>query len=116
MTRRQWLLAATVGFALVLCAFVVVGLVIGAKEQFGGLVGSSFLGTIVAMVMGGALALLIAVWKLPERSTLAGRGVLAWGLLAVSSPAFGIMFLLPWGVLALSAPLVGAALVKWFRA
>jgi len=34
---------------------------------------------------------------------------------ALTSPAFGLMFLLPWGVLALSLPLVIAILMRLFR-
>jgi hypothetical protein len=38
-----------------------------------------------------------------------------WGLIALTSPAFRIMFLLPWGVLALSLPFVVAILIALFR-
>jgi hypothetical protein len=34
---------------------------------------------------------------------------------ALTSPLFGIMFLLPWGALLLSAPLILVVLVLWFR-
>jgi hypothetical protein len=38
-----------------------------------------------------------------------------WGLIALTSPGFGLMFLLPWGLVALGLPLVIAILLRHSR-
>jgi hypothetical protein len=38
--------------------------------------------------------------------------LLLWALIALTSPAFGMLFLVPWGVLALTLPIVIAAFVS----
>lgn len=107
---------ASVGFGLILFALAMVCLVLFAKEQFGWLVGSRFLGSVVALVLGGALLMIVAVLMLPaERKHWMGWAVLVWALIAITSPLFGFMFLLPWGVLFFSAPLILVVLVLWFR-
>jgi MFS family permease len=113
--RRKWLIAASVGCALVALAMITVALVIADKPHFGWLVGSMFLPAITSGVLLGAIILLIAAWNLPERKRWQGLTLMAWALIALASPAFGIMFLLPWGVLALSLPLVIASLILLFR-
>jgi hypothetical protein len=40
---------------------------------------------------------------------------MVWALIALTSPAFGFLFLLPWGFLAVTLPLVIVALVGAFR-
>jgi MFS family permease len=113
--RRKWLIAASIGCAMVALAMITATLVISDKAHFGWLVGSMFLPVITSGAIVGAIVLLIATWNLPERKRWQGLTLMLWGLLALTSPAFGIMFLLPWGVLALSLPLVIAALVILFR-
>jgi len=103
---RGWLIVVTVGFALVLCAMIVVGLVIADKPHFGWLVGGAFLPVITSGVLAGGIVMLIGGFMLPERKTWRGIVLLLWALIAVTSPAFGIMFLLPWALLAVSVPLV----------
>src|SRR5688572_1064947 len=99
---RRWLMIAAIGAALVVIAMVVVALVIADKEHFGWLVGSAFLPIITSGVLVGAAVLLIGAWNLPQRKTWRGYTLLAWGLIALTSPVFGIMFLLPWGLLVLT--------------
>lgn len=107
---------ASIGVALVVLAMIVVALVIGAKEQFGWLVGSMFLPIITSGVFIGALLLLVAAWKLPERkNNWRGHFLLVWALVAITSPAFGLMFLLPWAILALTLPVVISILVTFSR-
>ena len=113
--RRKWLLAASVGCALVVVALVVVALVLADKPHFGWLVGTWFLEVLTCGILAGALVLLISAWNLPERKRWQGLTLIAWALVALASPAFGLMFLLPWGVLLLALPLVIAALVILFR-
>ena len=105
-SRRRWLMVAKIGVALVTLAMVVVALVIFAKEQFGELVGPAFLPVITSGVLVGSIMVIVAALRLPERKTWRGIVILAWGLIGLTSPAFGIMFLLPWGLLALSLPVV----------
>jgi hypothetical protein len=111
MSKTGWLRVATIGVALVVLAMVVSFLVIADKERFGFLVGSAFLGVITSGVLVGGILVVIAAWKLPERKSWRGIALIVWGLIALTSPAFGLMFLLPWGVLALMLPVVIVALV-----
>ena len=109
--RPLWPALATTGVVLVVLAMAVSALVIADKENFGWLVGSAFLPAITSGVMVGALLLLVAAWKLPQRRTWRGIALILWGLIALTSPAFGYLFLLPWGLLVLSLPVIIAALV-----
>lgn len=113
--RRSWLYLAAAGVILVVLALAVVALVLVDKNHFGGLVGSAFLGSVTGAVIVGGLVLAVATWKLPLRRTWRGAVLFVWALIAVTSPLFGIMFLLPWSVLALSLPLVIAILYTQFR-
>jgi hypothetical protein len=49
---------------------------------------------------------------LPVRKSWRGIALIVWGLVAATSPAFGLMFLVPWGLLAVTLPLVIAILVR----
>ena len=112
---RKWLLGAVVGCAMVSLAMATATLVVADKKHFGWLVGSMFLPVITSGVVVGAVVLLISAWKLPERKRWQGLTLIAWGVIALTSPVFGILFLLPWCVLALSLPIVIAALVTLMR-
>ena len=114
-SRRRWLYVATVGFAIIALTMVVVALVLVDKKHFGQLVGGSFLGVIICNVIVGGLLLLVATWNLQERRTWRGITLIVWSLIAVTSPGFGYLFLMPWGVLALSLPLVASILFTAFR-
>jgi polyferredoxin len=114
--RNLWLNLAIVGVALVIIAMIVVALVIIDKPHFGWLVGSMFLPVITSGVMVGSLILLIAAWKLPERNTWRRHMLLIWALVALTSPAFGMMFLFPWGLLVVALPFVIVALAGLRRA
>lgn len=96
---------------VLLLAFVVVA----DKKHFGGMVGSYFLQTMFGGLFLGALILLVASWRLHERRNWRGRTLIAWALIALTSPLFGWMFIMPWMVLALTLPLVIAALVSLWR-
>jgi hypothetical protein len=97
---------ATIGCALVVIAMVAVALVLFDKPHFGFLVGTWFLEVVSCGVIVGGLVLLIAAWNLPERATWRGVVLFIWALVALTSPVFGIMFLLPWALLALTLPLI----------
>lgn len=114
-THRRWLILASIGFALVLLAMVIVFLVVVAKTQFGSLVGPAFLPAITGTVLFGGAAMMLAVLMLPNRKSWRSIVVVVWSLIALTSPLFGIMFLLPWGVLLASSPVVFAVLLRWFR-
>lgn len=109
---RRWAILATIGCALVTLTLIVVALVIVDKKHFGWMVGSAFLGVITSGVMLGAVLVLIAAWKWSRPWTWRGIVLLVWALIALTSPLFGIMFLLPWGVLAITLPLVIVILVQ----
>ncbi len=109
--RRVWLNLATTGVVLVVIAMAVSALVVVDKPDFGWLVGSAFLPVITSGVIIGSILLLVSAWKLPQRKTWRGIALILWGLIALTSPAFGIMFLFPWGVLALTLPVIIVALV-----
>jgi hypothetical protein len=112
---RLWLNLVTAGVAMVVVAMIVVALVLIDKPHFGDLVGPYFLQVITSGVMVGAILVLIGAWKLPDR-TWRRRILLIWALVALTSPAFGIMFLLPWGALVAALPWVVAALWQLHRA
>jgi len=114
--RRGWLILTTIGCALIVIALAVTVLVLVDKPRFGWLVGSAFLPIIASGVLFGGLAVLIGAWNLSIRKTWRGWALLAWGLVALTSPAFGIMFLLPWTVLVLMLPVVVSILISSFRA
>jgi hypothetical protein len=114
-TRHGWLITATVGASLSALAMVTIALVMFDKPHFGWMVGTWFLAIISAGMMVGGIVLILGAWNLPERKSWRGILLMLWGLIALTSPAFGIMFLLPWGVLALSLPFVVAILIALFR-
>src|SRR3954447_17608274 len=105
-SRRGWLIAATIGVAMAVLTLLVLALTMLDKSHFGWLGGTWVLEIISAGMMVGGLILFISAWLLPERKTWRGITLLLWGLVAFTSPAFGIMFLIPWLVLALTLPLV----------
>ena len=113
--RRGWLIAATIGVVMVTIALIVSTLVTFDKPHFGFLVGTWFLPIIASGVMAGAILLLIAAFVLPERKSWRGIVLILWALIALTSPAFGIMFLLPWAVLAITLPIVIVILRALFR-
>jgi MFS family permease len=114
-TRRGWLITATIGVALATLAMLTIALVMLDKTHFGWMVGTWFLEIISSGMIAGGLVLLVVAAFLPERKTWRGILLIAWALIAITSPGFGLMFLLPWGVLALSLPLVIAILIRFFR-
>ncbi|MEA2414556.1 MAG: hypothetical protein QOI58_1213 [Thermoanaerobaculia bacterium] len=79
------------------------------------MVKSLFLEFISAGVMVGGLLVLLAGFFLPERKTWRGITLMLWGLIALTSPGFGLMFLLPWGLVAAALPLVIAILTRQSR-
>ncbi|MEO8379527.1 MAG: hypothetical protein ABI779_07665 [Acidobacteriota bacterium] len=113
--KRVWLMLTAVGCVLVSVALIVVGLVLLDKEHFGWLVGSVFLPILSSGVLVGSVVLLIGAWNLPERNSWRGITLIVWGLVALTSPALGLLFLASWGLLALSLPLVVTILMGMFR-
>lgn len=113
--RRGWVILAWVGCIMVLVAVVVVAAVMIDKTHFGWLLKSLFLEFVSAGVMIGGLIVFIAAWFLPERKTWRGIALMLWGLIAVTSPWFGLLFLVPWAVVAVGLPLVIAILRRQSR-
>jgi MFS family permease len=115
MSKKSWLLLATVGCALVVIAFIVTALVTFDKPHFGWLVGTWFLYVLTSGVIVGSVLILIGAFNIPERRTWRGLVLILWALIALTSPLFGLLFLLPWGVLVVTLPVVIAVLVALFR-
>jgi hypothetical protein len=113
--RRGWLIAAAIGVVMVTIALIVSALVTFDKPHFGFLVGTWFLAIIASGVIAGAILLLVAAFMLPDRKNWRGITLIIWALIALTSPAFGIMFLLPWAVLAITLPVVIVILRALFR-
>jgi hypothetical protein len=113
--RRGWLITAWIGVVMVLIPMLIVAAVIIDKPHFGWIVKSLFLEFISAGVMIGGLLVLLAGFFLPERKTWRGITLILWGLIALTSPGFGLMFLLPWGLVAAALPLVIAILIRQRR-
>ena len=114
-SRRRWLTLAAVGCGLVVLAILASALVIFDKKHFGWMVGSMFLVVISGGCIVGSVLMLIGALKLPERWTWRGILLLVWALIALTSPGFGYLFLVPWGVLALLLPVVIPVFVTLFR-
>jgi MFS family permease len=112
---RRWLILAMTGFGLVVLALTTTALVLADKARFGSLVGPMFLPSITSGAIVGSILLIVSAWNLPERKSWRGVTLLIWGLIALTSPAFGIMFLLPWGFLVVTLPFVIAAFVSLNR-
>jgi hypothetical protein len=107
--------------AMIGCGMVVLGMIVSVlvmidKEHFGWLVGSWFLAIIASGCLAGGVLVLVGTLKLPERRTWRGLVLLAWALIALTSPAFGYAFLLPWAVLVLMLPVVIPVFVQLYRA
>lgn len=114
MNRSRWLVTAIAGCAMVAIALFVALLVIVDKTNFGWLVGRYFLQTLTGGLFVGAVIMLAGAWNLHERRNWRGRTLIAWALVALTSPAFGLMFVLPWLLLALSLPVViGVFITLW---
>jgi hypothetical protein len=109
--HRGWLIAAWIGCIMVLVAILAVAAITYDKE----LVKPLFLEYVTAGVMVGGLIVFIAAWFLPDRKNWRGIALMVWGLIAVTSPWFGLLFLLPWAVVALGLPLVIAILLRHSR-
>ena len=112
LPRRAWVNAAIAGVVLVVVPMILAALVVWDKPHFGWMVTWMFLpATSIGVILGGLL-LIVAGFMLPIRKTWRGIALIVWGLIAVTSPGFGIMILLPWGVLVVTLPLVIAILVR----
>ncbi|HVG24877.1 MAG TPA: hypothetical protein VND45_12030 [Thermoanaerobaculia bacterium] len=116
MTRRRWLQLAAAGCAFVVLAMIVSALVLVDKTHFGWMVGTAFLGIITSGCIVGALLMLVSALMLPERKTWRGIVLIAWALIALTSPLFGFLFLVPWGVLVIMLAVVIPVFVTLFRA
>jgi hypothetical protein len=109
--QRGWVITAWVGVIMVLIAILTVAAVTFDKE----LVKPLFLEFVSGGVMAGGLIVFIAAWFLPDRKTWRGITLMVWGLIAVTSPWFGLLFLVPWAVVAVMLPLVIAILLRQSR-
>lgn len=112
---RKWLVMATIGCAMVVAAMAVALLALVDKKHFEPIVGRTFVQVITSGVIVGSIVLVAGASMLPERKTWPGIVLIVWGLIALTSPLFGFMFLLPWAALAVSLPIVILALVTLFR-
>ena len=115
MTHRK-LIATSAAFAVVLLAMAVVLLVAVDKPHVGWLVGWGFLPTISVGVIIGGVVMLVLTALSPVRTTWRGVTLILWALIAITSPLFGFLILLPWGVLVVSALLVAWILRDLFAA
>jgi hypothetical protein len=113
--RRAWLTVTTIGVAMVILALIVAALVVLDKERFGFLVGSMFLPVMTSGVLVGSLVVLAGAWNLPRHRGWHRIVLLVWGLIAITSPLFGILFIAPWTVLVVLSPAVIGALVILYK-
>jgi hypothetical protein len=113
--RRGWLQVATIGVALSTLAMLTIALTMLDKPHEW-LVGTWFLPIISSGMMVGGLVLIVAALMLPERKTWRGIALILWGLIALTSPWFGWVFLFPWALLALTLPLVIVILRRFSHA
>ena len=114
MHSRAWLILARIGVALVVLAMAVSWIVVADKRDFGWMVNAWFLPIITGGVLAGGILLLIAALMLrAEERKWRRYALIAWALIAITSPLFGLMFLFPWAVLVLTLPVVVVILAKW---
>ena len=113
--HRRALFAATAGCVMISTVLLLAALAIWFKPQFGGMVGPWFLPGMSVLVIAGALLVLFGGWKLRSRGGWQWIALLIWGAIALSSPAFGIMFMLPLGLLFVFLPVAIVALVLLWR-
>jgi hypothetical protein len=113
--HKKWVLLAAIGCALVTLTLIVTALVLFDKPHFGFLVGTWFLWVVSGGVFVGGLLVLIAAFMAPNRWSWRPVTLMIWALIALTSPAFGFLFLGPWSVLALMLPLVIVILVHGSR-
>jgi hypothetical protein len=109
--NRGWIITAWIGCIMVLIAIAAVAAATFDKE----LVKPLFLEFVSGGVMAGGLIVFIAAWFLPDRKTWRGITLMLWGLIAVTSPWFGLLFLVPWAVVAVALPLVMTILLRQSR-
>jgi hypothetical protein len=100
--QRVWVTTGWVGCAMVLIAILAVAAVSLDKD----IVKPLFLEYVTAGVMVGGLIVFIAAWFLPDRKNWRGITLMVWALIAVTSPWFGLLFLVPWAIVAVGLPLV----------
>ena len=115
MSNNSWVRVAAFGVALIVLPLLVSVLVMVDKDHFGSLVGRYFLPAIALGVIIGSIITLVAAIRLPQRKTWRCIVLIVWALIALTSPLFGWLFLLPWGVLAVMLPVVIVALVGLWK-
>lgn len=108
------MLLGWIGFALTMLG-IFAAIVATLKPGFARVFDQYFLPSIAGLVFVGAFVLLVAVLLQPYRKTPRAIGVILWTLIALTSPLFGWLFLVPWALLLLTAPLVYVALNGWSR-
>ena len=113
--RRLWLRVASIGVAFSIVTMIACALIVADKARFGFLVNEWFLPIIWSGVTVGGILVFIAGLMLPRKMNWRVMILIIWGLIAITAPLFGIMFLGPWCVLAAMLPFVIAALVKLSR-
>jgi len=111
--RRLWVTIAYIGLALVVLALLVIALVMIDKTHFGFLVRTIFIEVITSGVVIGSLVVLIAAIMLPGKATWRGIVLLLFGIIGLTSPLFGLLFLFPWAVLVLMVPLMFVSLSRY---
>lgn len=109
--QNGWLIASTIGVALCALAMLAVGVATFRPE----IVGQWFLPIMAGGMVVGGFVLFVSAWFLPERKSWRGITLVLWGFVALTSPAFGWVFLYPWCLLALTLPLIVVILRKFFR-
>lgn len=114
--RRGWVMVSIIGCALVTIAMLVVGLSLIDKKHFEPIVGMSFLVILGSGVLVGSLMVLVAALVLPNRTSWRNILLMLWGLIGITSPFFGYLFLLPWGAMLVLLPGVIIALASLYRA
>lgn len=115
LPQRRGLIAATAGSVMISSVLIISALVLLFKPQFGHWVGPWFLPIMSVGVLVGGLLMIAGALKLRARPRWLWIALLAWGAIALTSPAFGIMFMLPLGVLVVTLPLVVVALITLWR-
>ena len=107
MTSRNqlWLRTILAGFAVVSLGFFAALLAMD-KSHFGWLMGWGFLPVITSGVIVGGVVMLVGTLCIPQRKSWRGAVLIAWAVIAATSPLFGMLFLVPWALLAITAPLV----------
>jgi hypothetical protein len=112
---RGWLFVLAFGCVLITLTLIIAALGVSRWSNPGWPSFALFVLVLISGVRAGSIAVLVGAGMLPERKSWRGVVLLAWGLVALAAPPFGIALLLQLSVLGLMLPLVIGIVLSLLR-